>query len=85
LAWSQVTAATKSYSNATRGSVDTWTALASDTTTRNTSRFVLLAPISTNGNVNLQPALRSPGHYGHAFYVTTDDPIALHTSGESSI
>jgi hypothetical protein len=37
--------------------------------------------------VNLQPALRSEAASGRGggFYITTDDPIALHTSGESTL
>jgi hypothetical protein len=62
-------------------------ATVSNTTTRNTSRFVLLSKKTYNGaSVNFQPALRSvEASRGGAFYITTADPIALHGSGESTI
>lgn len=64
----------------------TWTQLASHTTNRNTSRFVLESKITYGGDyVNLQPALRSTGEAGRggAFYITTADPIQLNSNGES--
>jgi hypothetical protein len=62
-------------------------ATVSNTTTRNTSRFVLLSKVTHNGAyVNFQPAIRSvDAGRGGAFYITTADPIALHGSGESTI
>lgn len=66
----------------------TWVdATTSNTTNRNTSRFVLLSPIVTNDKVNFQPAFRSAAANarGGGFYWTASDPIAYHTSGESTI
>ena len=66
-----------------------WTDVtASDTTNRNTSRFILLSKSAyTRNYVNLQPSIRSTdaGGNGAAFYLTTNDPIALLGSGESTI
>lgn len=64
-------------------------ATVSNTTNRNTSRFILLSPIARSDytpGVNFQPAVRtSDAERGPAFVVTTSDPIALFASGESTI
>jgi hypothetical protein len=59
----------------------------SNTTARNTSRFVLLSKMTRNDGVNLQPAYRSSAQNGRGvgFYWTTTDPVRFHTSGESTI
>lgn len=65
-----------------------WTVLTSDTTNRNTSRFLLLSGLAYGeGYVNLQPAVRSVGASGRGagFVVTVLDPIQLLSSGESRI
>jgi hypothetical protein len=62
-------------------------ATVSNTTTRNTSRFVLMTPVVHNTHyVNFQPALRSEdAGRGVSFYLTESDPIALYDSGHSAI
>lgn len=88
MTWSAVTGAAKSWSAGGDGVTKTWTAQASNTTTRNTSRFVLLSKVTRSTTyVNLQPAFRSQTADGRggAFYWTAGDPIAFHTSGESTI
>ena len=85
--WSTLTCVTKIYSNLT-GPSTSWTDdTRSDTTTRNTSRFVLLTPVHNATGVNFAPfAVTSQvGDFGPSFYVTTSDPVGLNTSGDSTI
>lgn len=64
-----------------------WGLLTSNTTARNTSRFVLLSAVTSTRGINFQPAYRSTAHnaYGVGFYWTTTDPVRFHGSGESTI
>lgn len=67
----------------------TWTDVTvSNTTNRNTSRFLMLRKStgSVAGGVDFALNLRTPADSrGAAFLITTSDPVRLHGSGDSTI
>lgn len=68
----------------------TWTDITySNTTTRNTSRFILLnhSASSVRGGVDFAVHVRSVDEKGRGagWRVTTNDPVKLHSSGDSTV
>lgn len=68
----------------------TWTDVTtSNSTNRNTSRFILINPStgSVRGGVDFAVHIRSTDEKGRgaSFRITTDDPVKLHSSGDSTI
>ena len=79
MTWSAVTSgANESWSAVTHGST-TWTKTQSDTTARNTSRFVLLGDQPGQSGITLMPHFRTQdeGGRGFAFYLTVGDPVVF--------
>ena len=90
MAWSEVTSDGGTWGSESGGTSLTWNdGTVSDTTTRNTSRFVLYNQSSGSvyGGVDFGVHLRSTAAdaRGVAFLITTDDPVKIYDSGDSLI
>ena len=90
MSWSDVEAEAGVWGSGSTGAAVSWTDdTASDTTARNTSRFILLNPSagSIRGVVDFAIHVRSvdAGGRGAAALVTAIDPVLIHSSGDSTV
>lgn len=77
-----------SWSNVSAPDTAQWGSIGSQSTARNTGRFVLLSKVGYSDDyVNLQPAFRSgtPSGRGPSFYFTEDDPVILLDEGDPTL
>lgn len=80
MSWSVVTSgAAETWTDVAGGVTQTWTATGSNTTTRNTSRFVLLNDIRTDSVASIFVHFREGAADGRgvAFYLTEGDPVVF--------
>lgn len=90
MSWSVVTSGqNESWSDVTHAATSWTDGTTSNTTTRNTSRFILYNPSagSVRGGVDFAIHVRSTDEKGRGagWLVTTNDPVLLHSSGDSTV